>query len=227
MNNVEVKPGISDHDLVFSEVFTKPIETRQPPRSAYLYRKADCGGFQTYMEKVKEEILASTTSKSVEELWILFKSSINEGLSKFVHCKKIGSKRSLPWITQEIKRLVRKRDSLYQMYKRSWRPKYRKEFVTTRHIVKTKIKQAYNRYLEDLLGVNNPDQNISPAGETGLSKFAPKKLFPFCRILARTRKVSVHFVTPIPKRSLHPIPTKQIWSMTIYNLFSLQYHLSD
>ena len=104
---------------------------------------------------------------------------INEGLSKFVPCKKIGSKRSLPWITQEIKRLIRKRDSLYQMYKRSSRPKYRKQFVTTRHIVKTKIKQAYNRYLEDLLGVNNPDQNVSPAGETGLSKFAPKKLFSF------------------------------------------------
>ena len=59
------------------------------------------------MEKVKEEILASTTSKSlyfiysksVEELWILLKLSINEGLSKFVPCKKIGSKRSLPWIT--------------------------------------------------------------------------------------------------------------------------------
>ena len=181
VNNVDVKPGISDHDLVFSGVFTKRIETGQPPRSAYLYRKADWGGFQTYMEKVKEEILASTNSKSVEELWILFKSSINEGLSKFVPCKKIGSKRSLPWITQEIKRLIRKRDSLYQMYKRSSRPKYRKQFVTTRHIVKAKIKQAYNSYLEDLLGVNNPDQNISPAGETGLSKFAPKKLFSFLK----------------------------------------------
>ena len=115
-----------------------PVETRQPPRSAYLYRKADWGGFQTYMENVKEDILASATSKSVEELWISFKSSINEDLSKFVPCKKIGSKRSLPWITQEIKRLIRKRDSLYQMYKRSSRPKYRKQFVTTRHTSKQK-----------------------------------------------------------------------------------------
>ena len=81
VNIVDVKPGISDHDLVLSEVFTKPVETRQPPRSAYLYRKADWGGFQTYMEKVKEDVLASATSKSVEELWISFKSSINEGTS--------------------------------------------------------------------------------------------------------------------------------------------------
>ena len=67
MNNVAVKPGLSDHDLAFSEVFTKPVETRQPPESAQLLRKADWGGFQTYMEKVNEDILPSTTSKSVEE----------------------------------------------------------------------------------------------------------------------------------------------------------------
>ena len=40
INSIIVKPGISDHDLVFSEVLTKPVETRTP-RSSYLYRKAD------------------------------------------------------------------------------------------------------------------------------------------------------------------------------------------
>ena len=43
-----------------------------------------------------------------------------------------------------------------------------------------KIKKAYNRYLKDLLG-NNPDQNISSAGETGHTKFAPEKLFCFLK----------------------------------------------
>ena len=47
--------------------------------------------------------------KSVEELWTSFKSSVNEGLSTFVSCKQIGSKKSLSWITQEIKRFIRKK----------------------------------------------------------------------------------------------------------------------
>ena len=64
------------------------------------------------MEKVKEDFLANSTSKSVEELRTSFKPSVNEGLSRFVSCRKIGSKKSLPWIMQSIKRLIRKRDSL-------------------------------------------------------------------------------------------------------------------
>ena len=172
MHSIDVQPGISDHDLVFSEVSTKPVETRQPPRSTYFYKKADWEGFKTYIEKVKENLLANPTSKSVEELWTSFKSSLNEGLTRFVPCEKIGSKGSLPWITPDPK----KEFSLPKV-QRSPRSKHRKQFIATRHMVKARIKQAYDRYLEDLFGINNPDPNISPAGETGESKFGPKRYF--------------------------------------------------
>ena len=117
----------------------------------------------------------------MEALWTSFKSSVNEGLSRFVPCKKIGSKKSLPWITQSIKLLIRKRDSLYPKHKRSSRPKDRKYFITTLHIVKAKIKQAYDRYLQDLLGLSKLDINTSPTGEAGQSKFEVKKLFSFLK----------------------------------------------
>ena len=177
VKNTDVLPGISDHDLVLSEVSTKPVETRQPPRSTYLYKRADWEGFKTYKEKVKEDIYANSTSKSVEELLISFKSSVNEGLARFVPCKNIGSKRILPWITQAIKRLIRKRE-----VQRSSRPKHRKQFIATRHMVKAMIKQAYDSYSGDLLGISNPDPNTSPAGvagESGQSKSASKNYFLF------------------------------------------------
>ena len=99
----------------------------------------------------------------------------------FVPCKKIGSKSTLPWITQAIKSLIRKRASLYQRYKRSSRSKHRKQFIATRHMVKARFKQAYDSFSEDLLGISNPDPNTSPAGETGQSKSASKKLFSFLK----------------------------------------------
>ena len=80
VKNIDVQPGILDHDLVFSEVSTKPVETRQPHRSTYLYKGADWEGFKTYMKKVKEDLLANSTSGSVEELWTSFKSSVSLGL---------------------------------------------------------------------------------------------------------------------------------------------------
>ena len=96
VRNVAIHLGISDHDLVYSEVLTKLIETLQPPRSSHLYRRADWEGFKTYMEKVKEDFLVKSTSKSVEELWTSFKSSVNESLSRFVPCIKIAQRKVFP-----------------------------------------------------------------------------------------------------------------------------------
>ena len=56
------------------------------------------------------------------------------------------------------KRLAQRKDSLYQKHKRSSRPKDKKHFIITRHMVKAKIKQAYDRCLEDLLGISKPDR---------------------------------------------------------------------
>ena len=80
------------------------------------------------------------------------------------------------------KRLAQRKDSLHQKHKRSSRPKDRKHFIITRHMVKAKIKQAYDRCFEDLLGISKPDLNTSPTGEAGQSKFEVKKLFSLLKI---------------------------------------------
>ena len=133
------------------------------------------------MEQVKCDFLASTSSKSVEELWSSFKFSINEDLRDFVPCKTIGGKKSFPWVTQEIKRLIRKRDSLFQKQKSSKRPNFRKRFVNFRHLVKAKIKHAYDYYLEDVLGLHDNPTDSSSSSEASESKLSTKKLFSFIK----------------------------------------------
>ena len=63
---------------------------------------------------------------------------------------------------------IRTRDRLYQNFKRSKAPKDRKTFLNSKHGVKTKIKIAYDKYLEDILGRND---------ETANQPFCRKKLF--------------------------------------------------
>ena len=48
------------------------VENKQLPISAYMYRKADLEGFEIYMDKVKEDFLANSTTKLVEELLTSF-----------------------------------------------------------------------------------------------------------------------------------------------------------
>ena len=58
------------------------------------------------MEKKKNDIPNNFKNKSVEEIWNAFESALQQGISQFVPVKKIGVKKSLAWVTQEIKRLI-------------------------------------------------------------------------------------------------------------------------
>ena len=89
-----------------------------------------------------------------------------------MHVPLCWSKKHLPWITQPIRREIRKRDRLYKKFKRSKAPKDRKAFLNSKHGVKTNIKLAYDKYLEDILGLND---------DTGNQPFCRKKLFGFLK----------------------------------------------
>ena len=51
--------------------------------------------------------------------------------------------------------MIRKRDSLYTQYKKSENEKIRDQFQSLRQKIKKKIKQSYNGYLNDLLGLSD------------------------------------------------------------------------
>ena len=57
VNNVDVKPGISDHDLVFSEVFTNQLKLGNHP------------GLHTCIEKQTGEALTLTWKRSNRKFW--------------------------------------------------------------------------------------------------------------------------------------------------------------
>ena len=68
----------------------------------------------------------------------------------------ICGKASLPWITQEIRRLIRKRDVyIYRSYKKIGDPKKRSHFLQLRKHIKFKIKLSYETYIEGLLDKNS------------------------------------------------------------------------
>ena len=112
------------------------------------------------MAEKKTEILNNLHQQSVESIWTAFKTALQKGISEFVLTKKIGAKNSLPWLTQEIKRLIRNRDSLYQKQKRGG-SRDRHHFKQVKHHVQAKIKAAYSSYIQNILGLSEGgDDNI-------------------------------------------------------------------
>ena len=122
------------------------------------------------MKLYQQSFLSNHYGQTVEQLWTDFTTTLDKLVQECIPAKLIRGKSSLPWITQEIKRLIRKRDSLYRKFKRSGDSDIKTKFQTLRQQIKKKIKDSYQAYLENLLGLNDED-----------SKCDSKKLFSFLK----------------------------------------------
>ena len=123
------------------------------------------------MKSYQQSFLLNHFGKTVEELWTDFAKTLDKLSQECIPSKIIRGKSSLPWITQEIKRLIRKRDSLYTKFKKSGDQDTKTKFQTLRQHIKKKIKDSYQGYLENLLGLNDSDntcdsKNFSPFRKT-------------------------------------------------------------
>ena len=111
------------------------------------------------MRDFQSELLTDLATTDVQELWDIFASRLEQGIDKFIPTRKAGTRNGFPWINQEIRRLMRKRDKLYiKPMKRSGRPNDTKKFLEYKHIVRRVTDRAYERYLGDILGINTTTQ---------------------------------------------------------------------
>ena len=208
VQKVEIYPRIADHDVMDADVNIKPTLGRQESRSVPLYTKANCDSFREYISVFASDLIRNCPTKTVEEKWNSFKSVIDQGISKFVPIKRFGTKKSLPWITQEIKRLARKRDKLFQLQRKTGKSKDRHHFKQVKYLVQSKIRSAYDNYLQDLLGLAAQSAEENPSG------FIPKKLYSFVK---NTRQDSQGISSPFDKKE-NTLVTENKAKATLLNL---------
>ena len=123
-----------------------------------------------YVE-LKQSDLATTL---VQSMWDRFATGLKQGIDKLIPVRKAGTRDGFPWINQEIRRLMRKRDKLYKRWSRSGRPYDQSRFIEYKHLVRRVSDRAYEKYLGDILGLNN-DQGDQNGGEP--PKVKTKKLY--------------------------------------------------
>ena len=165
VDNVSITPGLSDHNIVLIQVNVKPEVLKQVPRNIHLYKKADWDQLKQSMRDVYVELKQSDlATTSVQSMWDRFTTGLEQGIDKFIPVRKAGTRDGFPWINQEIRRLMRKRDKLYKRWSRSGRPYDQSRFIEFKHLVRRVSDRAYEKYLGDILGLNN-DQEDQNGGE--------------------------------------------------------------
>ena len=111
--------GLSDHDAVLITFQTCTPKIKQNSRIVYLYKLAD-------WDKIREELSNLTDTyfdlnqiyiQSVDEIE-LFSKNFQQILDDHVPTKQISSRSHLPWMTATLKRLIRKKQRVYNCARR-------------------------------------------------------------------------------------------------------------
>jgi hypothetical protein len=92
---------------------------------------------------------------TVEENWKQFKETIETCIDKHIPKKKIGKYHDVPWMTTDIKRLIRKKQRLYNKSKKSKKPSHKKAFKDIRSLIRNKLHKNYWDYLSNMLSLGD------------------------------------------------------------------------
>ena len=145
---------LSDHDIVSGtlKIFIPPI--KKPQRKVYLYQKGDYESMRKdTLEFAKEKYFnGHSDTRSVQENLDLLTSFIQDSADKHIPSKTSRSVSSVPWITPEIRRKIRRKNKTHAKAKKTGSSKLRSKFETLRREIKADVRKQHDLYVNNLVG---------------------------------------------------------------------------
>ena len=145
---------VSDHDIVSGtlRIFIPPI--KKPRRKVYLYQKGDYESMRKdTLEFAKEKYFnGHSDTRSVQENFDLLTSFIQDSADKHIPSKTSRSVSSIPWITPEIRRKIRRKNKTHAKAKKTGSSKLRSKFETLRREIKADVRKQHDLYVNNLVG---------------------------------------------------------------------------
>ena len=151
---------LSDHDIVSGtlKIFITPI--KKPRRTVYLHQKGNYESMRKdTLEFTKEKyVCGHSDTRSVQENFDLITSFIQDSADKHIPSKTSLSVSSIPWITSEIRRNIRRRNKIHAKAKKTSSSKLRSKFETLRRDIRADVRKQHDLYVNNLVG----DVKVNP-----------------------------------------------------------------
>ena len=120
----------------------------------YLYQKGDYESMRKdTLEFAKEKYFnGHSDTRSVQENFDLLTSFIQDSADKYIPSKTSRSVSSIPWITPEIRRKIRRTNKTHAKAKKTSSSKPRSKFETLRREIKADVRKQHDLYVNNLAG---------------------------------------------------------------------------
>ena len=146
-----VIPGISDHDgipVIIANI--RPTTTKQKPRKVYLFHKANSEGLKADVKGISEEFRCKDLNvTSVEDLRSELKEKVQLAVDTHIPSKIVRKRNNSPWITQNLKRLHRRKQRAYNRAKKSNKAEDWESYRHLRNKIKHATRNSYRSYVRD------------------------------------------------------------------------------
>ena len=145
---------LSDHDIVSGtlKIVIPPI--KKPRRKVYRYQKGDYESMRAETLKFAKEKYFNgySDTRSVQENFNLITSFIQDSADKHIPSKTSRSVSSVPWITPDIRRKIRRKNITHAKAKKTGSANIRSKFENLRREIKADIRKQHDLYVNNLVG---------------------------------------------------------------------------
>ena len=160
INKVEVIPGIGDHEAVFIESSLRPMRFVTPPRKIYKYKNADYQSMRRELRSTQADFEEKARSEDVEQLWSTFKEKIQTLMESYIPSKILRRNREhKPWISRQVKTLLRKSKKLFQRQRRTGKVRDIRHYKETKARLQKAERQSYWQFVDNIIEVGDTDQD--------------------------------------------------------------------
>ena len=144
--------GSVDIGIGRSEILFSPI--KKPKRKVYKYQKGDYESMKAdALNFAKEKYFNGySDTRSVQENFNLITSFIQDSVDKHIPSKTSRSVSSVPWLTLEIRKKIRRKNATHAKAKKTGNAKFRTKFETLRREIKADIRKQHELYVNNLVG---------------------------------------------------------------------------
>jgi hypothetical protein len=163
IKKVSVHPGMSDHQVVITEIDVKAKQAKKVPRKVLLYIKGNMDGVRSDMKEFHEKFKDSDLPP--EELNNIFTSELMDSIKKHIPTKIISGRWDIPWMTKHIKCNIKRKKRLYNKAQKTKKDSDWRKFRELRKHIKKKLREAHDEYVLGLLDFSDLELNRPTMGK--------------------------------------------------------------
>ena len=155
IENCTTTPGPSDHDMILVESNLKINHNVKKRRKVYQYKKTDWVRMRAKMMSLSNKVIEM--DGPINDRWEAFRDGIHSIMDAHIPSKLSPKSYNLPWITKAVRKVIRRKNKLFQIAKLSQKSKDWSKYKTCKAQAQKDIRKAHLTYLNRTL--NNSLEN--------------------------------------------------------------------